>query len=145
MARFDADGNGFITYDEFARHLLQQQTGIAGVRPVSPITSKPASAVHVLLQRVHQAVHPQYDQLVRVFRELDTNRSGSLRPTELKRGLIRMGVRLTDREARVRSLPTLPRWHVTMPLSVCVLLLSVVAAGADSRVRYQRRRPGVVQ
>jgi len=106
IRRFDADGNGFIDYNEFAR-VMRQHRGVVAPLPISAAegvgvrSSARVTAIQALLRRVQVTVGPQHAKLLSVFRRLDTNGSGRITHDELRRGLIRMGVHMTPHESKV--------------------------------------------
>eukprot|EP00698_Gefionella_okellyi_P008576 TRINITY_DN212_c1_g1_i1.p1 TRINITY_DN212_c1_g1~~TRINITY_DN212_c1_g1_i1.p1 ORF type:complete len:1273 (+),score=360.04 TRINITY_DN212_c1_g1_i1:159-3977(+) len=109
----DADRNGYVDYNEFARSLKQQEDGamtavesedpfvkqfklntqVLGVStslsPAPKVAKAPVSAEHdrSLIKRVADVMHGRGEQMIRAFRNLDRDFDGKVAYSELKRAL----------------------------------------------------------
>lgn len=130
LGRFDKDSNGVISIDEFLAEMVamnQRHSYVNGwgpgsglTNPINPINpgvgaddgaagrqgkGRAADADAMLLRRVGKSFGTM-ENMRRIFSEVDRNHSNYVTAAELKLAIERAGLRLSEREHRVRGVPT---------------------------------------
>lgn len=130
LGRFDKDSNGVISIDEFLAEMVamnQRHSYVNGWGPSSGLTNptnptnpgvgaddgaagrqgkgRAADADAMLLRRVGKSFGTM-ENMRRIFSEVDRNHSNYVTAAELKLAIERAGLRLSEREHRVRGVPT---------------------------------------
>ena len=124
MRRFDSSKDGLISYREFIRHFKQMSR-------TQTRTDVAEATLDELLRRI-MATHglPAMSALQAEFKAVDSDGSGQLTATELRRALAKWGADITAKDARVGALHSLTMC-VYVCVCVCVYASGVLKASAS--------------